>query len=99
MKLFQFAYSPYAAKVRKCLELKHLAYEIVEVPYLDRRELMAVTGGSVHVPVLVDGRTVVTDSPRITAWLDEHHAPSLRPGALAGPAVVFEQWADQVLED
>ena len=25
MKLFQFAYSPYAAKVRKCLELKGLA--------------------------------------------------------------------------
>jgi glutathione S-transferase len=99
MRLFQFSYSPYAAKVRKCLELKGLAFEVVEVPYVDRRELIALTGGSVHIPVLVDGPTVVTDSPRITAWLDERHAPSLRPGALAGPAVVFEQWADQVLED
>jgi len=99
MKLYQFAYSPYAAKVRKCLELKGLAYEVVEVPYLDRRALIAVTGGSVHVPVLVDGQKVVSDSPRITAYLDERHAPSLRPGPLAAAAVVFEQWADNLLED
>lgn len=96
MRLFGFSYSPYVAKVRKCLELKGLPFEYVEVPYLDRRELVAVTGGYVLVPVLADGRTVVTDSARITAWLDEHHAPSLR----ADPAaVVYEGWADNVLED
>ncbi|HUS63961.1 MAG TPA: glutathione S-transferase N-terminal domain-containing protein, partial [Kofleriaceae bacterium] len=99
MKLYQFAYSPFAAKVRKCLELKGIAYQTVEVPYLDRRELMSVSGGNVHVPVLVDGLTVVADSVRITAYLDERYPPSLRAGALAGPAVVFEQWADGPLED
>jgi glutathione S-transferase len=97
MKLYQFRYSPYAAKVRKCLELKRLAYQIVEVPYLDRRELVALTGGYAHVPVLAAGDQVVFDSARITAWLDEKHAPSLRPEG--GAAVVFEQWADSVLED
>jgi glutathione S-transferase len=96
MKLYQFRYSPYAAKVRKCLELKRLAYEIVEVPYLDRRELVALTGGYAHVPVLVAGGEVLCDSARITAWLDEKHAPSLRKD---GAAVVFEQWADAILED
>ena len=30
MKLFQFAYSPYAAKVRKCLELKGMSAEVVD---------------------------------------------------------------------
>jgi glutathione S-transferase len=99
MRVYQFAYSPFAAKVRKCLELKHLTYQVVEVPYLDRRELLAVSGGWAHVPVLVDGHTVVTDSPRITAYLDERYEPSLRPGTLVGAATVYEQWADQVLED
>jgi glutathione S-transferase len=37
MRLFQFSYSPFAAKVRACLELKGVAFEPVEVPYLDRR--------------------------------------------------------------
>src|SRR5262249_14747378 len=99
MKLYQFAYSPYAGKVRKCLELKGLHYDAVEVPYMDRRELIALTGGWISVPVLLDGSTVVSDSPRIAAYLDQHYAPSLRPGALVGPASALEQWADQVLED
>jgi glutathione S-transferase len=99
MKLYQFAYSPYAAKVRKCLELKRIAFETVEVPFMDRRELVAVTGGSVIIPVLVDGDTVVKDSPRITAWLDEHYGPSLRPGALCAAATALEHWSDQILED
>ena len=99
MKLYQFAYSPFAAKVRKCLEWKRLPFDVVEVPYLDRRELHQVTGGSVHVPVLVDGNLVVSDSARITAYLDESYRPSLRPGHLCGPAVVIEQWADGPLED
>jgi glutathione S-transferase len=97
MRLYQFAYSPFAAKVRKCLELKQIAFETVEVPYLDRRALLAATGGSwAHVPVLVDGDRVITDSPRITAYLDARYAPSLRPSPAA---TVYEQWADQILED
>jgi glutathione S-transferase len=98
MKLYQFAYSPFAAKVRKCLELKGVDYTVVEVPYLDRRALLAVAG-DVQVPVLVDGQSVVNDSPRITAYLDERYSPTLRPGPLTGTAVVYEQWADQLLED
>ncbi len=96
MRLFGFSFSPFVAKVRRCLEWKGMPYSYVEVPYLDRRELLALTGGYVHVPVLEDGGTVVTDSARITAWLDEHHAPSLRVDPLA---VVIEGWADNVLED
>lgn len=96
MRLHGFSYSPFVAKVRKCLELKGLAFEMVEVPYLDRRELVALTGGSIHVPVLEDGGRVVTDSARITSYLDERYAPSLRSDPLA---VVLEGWSDFVLED
>jgi glutathione S-transferase len=99
MKLFQFAYSPYAAKVRKCLELKSLACEYVEVPYLDRREVAELSGGIIMIPILTDGKTVVCDSPRITAYLDERYPASLRPEPLGAAATVFEAWADHVLED
>ncbi len=95
LKLYQFAYSPYAAKVRKCLELKRLAFQTIEVPYMDRRELVRVSG-QIMIPVLVDGATVVVDSPRITAYLDERYPHSLRPTAAA---IVFETWADNSFED
>jgi glutathione S-transferase len=96
MRLLGFSYSPFVAKVRKCLELKGLPFSYVEVPYLDRRELLALTGGSIQVPVLEDAGTVVSDSARITAWLDAKHAPNLRADPLA---VLVEAWADNVLED
>jgi glutathione S-transferase len=99
MRLFHFPTSTYSRKVQRCLELKGLAFELVEVPYLDRRELATLTGGYVMVPVLEDAGRVVVDSPAITAYLDERYAPSLRPGALAGAAMIFEQWADTTFED
>lgn len=95
IRLHQFLHSPYAAKVRKCLELKGLAFEVVEVPYMDRRELVALTGGSL-VPAIQDGGTAMAESARITAYLDATYAPSLRRDPLAP---VLEGWADNVLED
>ena len=44
MRLHGFSYSSFVAKVRKCLGLKGLAFEM-GVPYLGRRELVALTGG------------------------------------------------------
>jgi len=96
MRLHQFPYSPFAAKVRKYLELKGLSCEIVNVPYLDRRELVALTGGTMQIPVLEDGGRVLDESARITAYLDEVYRPSLREDPLAS---VLEGWADNVLED
>jgi glutathione S-transferase len=95
LRLYQFAYSPYAAKVRLVLDLKRLDYEIIEVPYLDRAEVMRLTH-QIVLPVLTDGDLAIADSPRITAYLDERYAPNLRPTAAA---VVFEQWADSTFED
>ena len=94
MKLYQFAYSPYAAKVRKVLELKRLEYECIEVPYLDRQEVVRLTN-QVVVPVLVDGDRAIHDSPAITAYLDDRYSPNLRPGV----AAAIESWADTTLED
>jgi len=95
MRLYQFTYSPFAAKVRIVLKQKHLQCELVEVPYTNRAELVKVSGG-IGIPVLVDGDTVISDSPRITAHLETKGGPSLRANPLA---VVLEQWADNWLEE
>jgi glutathione S-transferase len=99
IRLFSFAYSPFAAKIWKCLDFKGLPYELVEVPYLDRRELIQLTGGSIMVPVLVDGSRVVKESAKIAEYLDERYTPSLRPGKLRLQATVFERWSDVCVED
>lgn len=95
MRLFQFSYSPYAAKLRIVLKLKGLAYEPVEVPYTKRHELVAATGG-IGIPVLVDGDQVITDSPRIVEYLELKGGPPLRADPLA---LVLEQWADELFEE
>jgi glutathione S-transferase len=95
MKFFQFSYSPFAAKARTCLKLKGLTCQLVEVPYTQRKELVAATG-AMQVPVLVDGDRVISDSPRIVAYLEDKGGPSLSVDPLA---VVFEQWADEYFEE
>ena len=39
-KLYQFLGSPFCAKVRKILAFKGVEFEVVEVDYLERKELL-----------------------------------------------------------
>lgn len=95
MRLLQFPYSPFAAKVRTVLKLKNLRCEVVNVPYLQRAELVELTG-EISVPVLVDGPHVITESARIVAHLESKGGPPV----LAEPlGVVLEQWADEFFQE
>ncbi|MGH7914002.1 MAG: glutathione S-transferase family protein [Candidatus Binataceae bacterium] len=49
--LYQFVTSPFCSKVRKILDYKGLDYQIVEVDYVERKELIAASG-QIMVPVL-----------------------------------------------
>jgi glutathione S-transferase len=81
-RLFQFHPSPLCAKVRKILEFKGLEYQTVEVDYLNRAELLAVSG-QIMVPVLeLDGGEVAVDSGWILARLE-----ALSPEPAALPAI------------
>jgi glutathione S-transferase len=100
-KLFQFDYSPFAVKVHCALDLIGRACQIVEVPYGDRHELLAVTGGSLAIPVFVeeDGR-VIQDSRRICAHLVAGpRGDRLVPPRLAGPIWAYADFCDGALED
>src|SRR5450755_853676 len=100
-KIFRFDYSPYAYKVQCALDLLGRSYQIVEVPYNDRSDLLAVTGGSLSIPVFVDDDgKIIEDSRRICAHLAAGPGGELLvPPRLAGPIWAYADFCDGALED
>ncbi|HKA87731.1 MAG TPA: glutathione S-transferase [Haliangiales bacterium] len=101
MKLYRFPHSCYAWKAQVALELGKVPFEIADVPYVDRTELVEVSGG-MHVPVVVadDGR-VLRDSRVILETLaaEDERVGALIPARLAGPVWAYSDWTDGPLED
>ena len=99
-KLYQFLTSPFCAKVRKVLDFKDVDYEIVEVDYLERKELL-IASGQLMVPVLAlaSGETIV-DSARIVRRLEElYPEPTVLPQSWSGMHQVLADYIDTQLED
>ena len=100
LTLYQFATSPFCAKVRKILDFKGLDYHVVEVDYLERKELI-LASGQLMVPALTleTGETVV-DSDRIAARLDElYPEPTLFPPEWRGIHLALARYFDGEFED
>lgn len=96
MKLFTFATSPYARKVRMVLEYKGLECEMVERCYsLDRKPDLREASERAEVPVLVldDGRPIV-DSTIICEYLEDAH-----PNPPLFPVDPFERARMRAIED
>jgi glutathione S-transferase len=96
MKLFTFATSPYARKVRIVLDYKGIAYEPVERCFsLDRKEDLRSTSQRAEVPVLVldDGRSIA-DSTIICEYLEQVH-----PTPPVYPHDAFERSRMRSIED
>jgi glutathione S-transferase len=96
MKLFTFATSPYARKVRMVLEYKGIECEMVERCYsLDRKPDLREASARAEVPVLVldDGR-VIADSTIICEYLEDAH-----PGPPVFPADPFERARMRAIDD
>lgn len=96
MKLFTFATSPYARKVRIVLDYKGIAYEPIERCYsLDRKEDLRTTSARAEVPVLVldDGRSIA-DSTIICEYLEQAF-----PNPPAYPADAYERSLMRSIED
>jgi glutathione S-transferase len=96
MKLFTFATSPYARKVRIVLDYKGIAYEPVERCYsLDRKEDLRSTSARAEVPVLVldDGRSIA-DSTIISEYLEQVY-----PAPPVYPRDAFERSRMRTIED
>jgi len=98
-KLYQFYPSPFCAKVRKILEYKGIEFEVVEVDYLDRGELLAASG-NIMVPVWVAGGEATYDSNKIAERVEQlYPEPTIFPPGLAGLHRVLTDYFDNQLED
>jgi len=100
LRLYQFADSPFCAKVRKILDYKGAEYDLVEVDYLDRAELLEASG-QLMVPALTleSGETLV-DSDRIAARLEtEYPEPTIFPADWRGIHLALARYFDSELED
>jgi len=99
-RLYQFLGSPFCAKARKILEFKGVEFEIVEVDYLERKELLLATG-QMMVPALTlaDGETII-DSAKIAARLEAlYPEPTIMPPGWAGLHRVLADYIDNHLEE
>src|SRR5260221_9960083 len=99
-KLYQFLGSPFCAKVRKLLEFKGVEFEVVEVDYLERKELL-IASGQMTVPAVTfaNGETIV-DSARIAMRLEEMYPePTIFPPTWRGMHLALADYLDNRLED
>ena len=99
-RLYQFIGSPFCAKVRKILDFKGVDYEVIEVDYLERKELIAASG-QIMVPALtLESGETIADSARIAAKLEETYPePTILPPSWSGIHRALADYIDNRLED
>jgi glutathione S-transferase len=97
--LFSYNVSPYAAKVRAVLAYKGVPFEERMVHPLERGEVVR-RSRQIAVPIIDDDGTVVADSTRIVAYLDERYParPVIpRDPALRARSLLLEEGFDEGL--
>lgn len=99
LTLFGYNVSPYAAKVRAVLAYKGVPFVERMVHPLARGEVVRLSG-QIAVPIIDDDGTIVADSTRIVAFLDERYParPVIpRDPALRARALLLEEGFDEGL--
>ena len=97
-KLFSMPISHWCVSADRMLAFKGVQVETVDVPYHDRRELIAATGQD-YVPTLLwDGKPVMWYE--IPDFLEaEKPTPTLYPNGEKGLATAIEQWSHAIVEE
>jgi glutathione S-transferase len=100
MRLYKFATSPFCAKVRKILDFKGVAYEAVEVDYVERKELVMVSGQMMVPALTLDNGETLVESERIARALEDRYPePTLFPHAWQGVHLALARYFDTELEE
>jgi glutathione S-transferase len=99
-KLYQFLGSPFCAKARKLLAFKGVEFEVVEVDYLERKELL-IASRQIMVPaVTLDSGETIVDSARIAMRLEElYPEPTFFPPGWRGMHLLLADYIDNHLEE
>jgi glutathione S-transferase len=100
LRLYQFADSPFCAKVRKILDYKGAEYDLVEVDYLDRAELLEASGQLMVPALTLESGETLADSDRIAERLEaEYPEPTIFPTDWRGVHHALARYFDSELED
>lgn len=95
-----FSGTPFAIKVQRILGAKRLRFEVREVGWAERAELLPKLSASGKLPVLEYAGERVEDSTAIAYFLEARHPePALLPAdpVLRARCHFLEEWADEVL--
>ncbi|RFU25639.1 hypothetical protein B7463_g10699, partial [Scytalidium lignicola] len=97
--LHNFQASPFGAKIRLILGLKHLPWKWAETELiLPKPNLTALTGGYRKSPVLQIGADIYCDSRLIAQELEARYpTPTLFPGGNRGLILALSCWSDRDL--
>lgn len=97
--LHHYDFSPFSEKIRLIFGLKSLPWRSVVIPsVMPKPDLVALTGGYRHTPVLQIGADVYCDTGLIARELDRRYpSPSLLNPHLSGLALAIEAWAERDL--
>ncbi|HOA95387.1 MAG TPA: glutathione S-transferase family protein [Quisquiliibacterium sp.] len=97
--LHHYDFSPFSEKIRLAFGFKGLDWHAVEAPsVMPKPDLVALTGGYRHIPVMQIGADVFCDTRTIARALDRlwPARPLVRP-ATRGLATALEAWAERDL--
>ena len=95
-----FSGTPFAIKVQRVLQYKRLAFEVAEVGWLERAEVLPKLSASNKLPVLDYDGERIEDSSDIARFIEHRHpSPPLIPSdpMLRARCHFIEEWADDVL--
>ena len=97
--LHHYNFSPFAEKIRVVFGLKKLHWCSVIAPsVMPKPDLVALTGGYRHIPVLQIGADVFCDTRTIARELDRRYpSPPLMDADTRGIATAIEAWAERDL--
>jgi len=98
LEFFQEPFSHWCVKARKILNYKNIKYEIKDVGYHDKRELVKATGQDYVPAIVADGRIVTY--PDIPDFLEQlKPEPTIYPDGTKALSKALENWAHWRLEE
>jgi glutathione S-transferase len=95
-----FSGTPFAIKVQRVLQYKHLPFRVREVGWQERLQVLPMLATSGKLPVLDYDGERIEDSTAMAYWLEARHPePPLVPADDCERARMhfMEEWADEVL--
>ncbi|MCI4363661.1 MAG: glutathione S-transferase C-terminal domain-containing protein [Thermoplasmata archaeon] len=97
-RLYYQPISHYCVSAERMLAYKRIRYQLVHVPYHDRRNLIAATHQD-YLPAWVEGRSVVRWDALADHFEKLAPRPTLYPARSRGLARALENWGHQVVEE